>query len=80
MRRVDSFGLKISKFLFFKKVCVISTCSMREYVENRLIKYNQPSAYMYLIIIDRWAQKRIQNPVKPLSWSIIQKYLQTHSC
>ena len=53
---------------------------MREFVEKHLIKYNQPSAYMYLIIIDRWVQKRIQNPVKHLSWSIIQKYLQTHSC
>ena len=80
MRRVDSFGFKISKFLFFKKVCVISTCSMGEFVENHLIKYNQPSAYLCFIIIDRWAQKRIQNPVKHLSWSIIKKYLQVHSC
>ena len=80
MRRGDSFGLKISKFLFFEKVCVISTCSIQEFVENHLVKYNQPSAYLYLIIIDRWAQKRIQNPVKYLSWSIIQKYLQAHSC
>ena len=53
---------------------------MREFVENHLIKYDQPSAYLYFIITDRWAQKLIQNPAKHLRWSILQKYLQAFSC
>ena len=80
MRRVDSFGLKISQFRVSKKVCVTNACSMREFVENHLIKYDQPSAYLYFIITDRWAQKLIQNPAKHLRWSILQKYLQAFSC
>ena len=43
MRRMVSFGLKIVQFLVSKKVCVINVCAMWEFVENRLIKCNQPS-------------------------------------
>ena len=43
MRRVASFGLKIVQFLVSKKFCVINASTMREFVENHLIKCNQPS-------------------------------------
>ena len=48
---------------------------MREFVKNHLMKYNQPTAYLYFIIIDRWAQKPVQNPIKHLKRSILLKYL-----
>ena len=80
MRRVKSFELKIFQFLVSKKVWVINACSMREFIGNHLIKCNQPSSYLCFMIMDRWTQKSIQNPVKHLRWSILQKYLQTFSC
>ena len=43
MRQVASFGLKIIQFLVSNKFCVINACTMREFVENHLIKCNQPS-------------------------------------
>ena len=73
MRRMDSFGLKISQFLASQKVCAIYACSMQEFVENHLIKFNQPSDHLYFIMADRWTQKRVQNPIKHLTWSILQK-------
>ena len=39
---MDSFGLNF-QFLFSKNVCVMKACSMQEFVENYLIKCNQPS-------------------------------------
>ena len=36
--------------------------------------------YLHFILMDRWTQKRIQNPVKHLRWSILQKYLEAFSC
>ena len=30
--------------------------------------------------MDRWTQERIQNPVKHLIWSILQRYLYAFSC
>ena len=80
MRRLHSFGLNIFQFLVSQKVCTTNACSMREFVENHLIKCNQPPAYLYFIITDRWTQKRIQNPVKLLRWSILQRYLAAFSC
>ena len=71
MRPLDSFGLK---------VCAVNAYSIPELVENHLIKCNQPPAYLYFIITDRWTQKRIQNPVKLLRWSILQRYLAAFSC
>ena len=68
MRWVDSFEIKISQLQVSQKVYAINACSMREFVENHLIKCNQPSAYLYFIIMDRWTQKRIQNPLQHMKY------------
>ena len=81
MKWMDSTGLKISLFVLSKTVCLMNACSMWVFVENNLTKINQPSAYLYFIIMDKWTQKCIQkNPVKHLRWSNFQKYLEAFSC
>ena len=52
---------------------------MRKFIEGHWIKCNEPSDHLYFIMMDKRTEKFIQNPVKHLIWSTLQKYLEAFS-